>query len=141
MHVNNPLSQNTHLSNSTNDASFSIRPSWMPLVDSNLKWACIKGNRPFITNGQSNHPHFETLELESDTTTSKFNLDSLNEDRPEILQDQDWAIGCIPESSTSFIESLVQQVNRGRFRFELGNSSNGPRLLDSQNRNLHNNPL
>lgn len=61
-----------------------------------------------------------------------FNLDSLNERRPEIVQAQTWMTGCIPESLDSFIESLVQRVNRKRFRFELGDSSNGPRLIAPQ---------
>ena len=37
----------------------------------------------------------------------------------------------IPESPDSFLESLVQRVDRGRFRFELGDSSTGPSLRNS----------
>lgn len=40
--------------------------------------------------------------------------------------------GCILESPDSFIESLVQRVDRRRFKFELGDSSNGPRLIAPQ---------
>lgn len=60
-----------------------------------------------------------------------FNLDQLNEERPEARQDQGWAKGCILESPDSFIESLVQRVDRGRCRFELGGSSYGPSLIDT----------
>lgn len=60
-----------------------------------------------------------------------FNLDSLNEKRLEIMQNQAWMNGCIPESPDSFIESLEQMVDRRRFRFELGDSSSGPRLVAS----------
>ena len=66
-----------------------------------------------------------------------FNLDKLNEDRPEVRQDQGWAKGCIPESLDSFIESLVQRVNRRRFRFGLGSSSHGPSLIDPLAREAH----
>ena len=59
-----------------------------------------------------------------------FNLDQLNEERPEARQDQGWIKGCIPESPDSFIESLVQKVDHGRFRFELECSSHGPSLID-----------
>ncbi|KAF3971413.1 hypothetical protein CMV_004982 [Castanea mollissima] len=55
------------------------------------------------------------------------------------MQDQGWAKGCIPESPDSFIESLVQRVDRGRFRFELGGSSNGPRLVSPQEAEIQNN--
>lgn len=60
-----------------------------------------------------------------------FNLDSLNEKRLEIMQNQAWMNGCIPESPDSFIESLEQMVDRRRFRFELGDSSSRPRLVAS----------
>lgn len=60
-----------------------------------------------------------------------FNLDNLNEDRPKV-QCQGWDKGCIPKSPDSCIESLVQRVNRGRFKFELRDSNNGPRLINPQ---------
>ena len=59
-----------------------------------------------------------------------FNLDSLNESIPKAMQCLGWDKGRIPESPDTFVESLVQRVNRRRFRFELGDSSNGPRLLN-----------
>lgn len=43
-----------------------------------------------------------------------------------------WFRGQILELLDSFIESLVQKVNRGCFRFELGNSSNSPQLSRPQ---------
>nr|POF26510.1 hypothetical protein CFP56_40117 [Quercus suber] len=113
-----------------------MRPSWLPPNDSNLKWTWIEGSGPFITNGQSCHSQFEASDTKSDTTTVMFNLDKLNEDRPEVRQDQRWAKGCIPESPDS-IESLVQRVNCGRFRFELGSSSHGPSLIDPLARVAH----
>lgn len=64
-----------------------------------------------------------------------FNLDSLNESHLEAIQDQGWEKGYILESLDSFIETLVQWVDRGRFRFELGYLSTRPRLLNSQNEN------
>lgn len=68
-----------------------------------------------------------------------FNMDSLNEERSETRRDQNWAKGCIPGSPDSFVESFVQRVNRGRFRFELGGPSNGPRLVDPQEAEIQNN--
>ena len=47
-----------------------------------------------------------------------FSLDSLNETRPETMQNQGWKKGCIPKSPDSYIETLVQMVDRGRFHFE-----------------------
>nr|POE84638.1 hypothetical protein CFP56_76665 [Quercus suber] len=68
-----------------------------------------------------------------------FNLDSLNKDRSETMQDRGWAKGCTLESPDSFIQSLVQRADRGRFRFELGGSSNGPRLVATQEAEIQNN--
>ncbi|KAK7855292.1 hypothetical protein CFP56_028759 [Quercus suber] len=61
-----------------------------------------------------------------------FNLNKLNDDRPEVVRGAAWSRGQIPESPDSLIESLVQRVNRGRFKFEIGSSSNGPQLLRTQ---------
>nr|POF06611.1 hypothetical protein CFP56_17341 [Quercus suber] len=114
-----PPTLNTPPPHNTNEPPFSMRPSWYPPAESNLKWTWIEGNGPFITNGQSNQPQFENSDSDSDTTAIMFNLDRLNDKRPEIVQEQGWAKGCIPESPDSFVESLVQRVDRGRFRFEL----------------------
>lgn len=64
-----------------------------------------------------------------------FNLDRLFEVRPEVMPGLTWDKELIPESPDSFIESLVQRVNKGRFRFELGDYYTGPRLSRAQTRN------
>ena len=125
------INNDTSNPNCFGNARFSMRPTWLPPNDSNLKWTWIEGCGPFITNGQSCHSQFEASDTESDTTVVMFNLDQLNEERPEARQDQGWAKGCIPESPDSFIESLVQRVDCGRCRFELGGSSYGPSLIDT----------
>ena len=124
--------------NRNHNASFSSKPTWQPPQELNLQWTLIEGSGPFITIGQCTRPHFEASDTESDTTAIKSNLDSLNEDRPEV-QCQGWDKGGIPESPNSYIESLVQRVNRGRFIFELGDSSDGPRLVNPQEE--HNGPV
>lgn len=110
-------------------------PTFRLSTTMDLDW----GNEPFITNGISHHPQFEASESKSDTTAIMFNMDSLNEERSETRRDQNWAKGCIPGSPDSFVESFVQRVNRGRFRFELGGPSNGPRLVDPQEAEIQNN--
>ena len=85
-----------------------------------------------MTNGNSQHPYFEDSETGSDATTIMFNLDNLNEERPMVAQNGLWRKGCVPKSPDSFIESLVQRVDHGRFRFELGGPSDGPSLLPNQ---------
>ena len=67
-----------------------------------------------------------------------FNLDSLNENRLEV-QCHGWDKGCIPESPDTYIELLVRRVNRGRFKFEFGDFSNGPRLINPPKE--HNGPV
>ena len=44
LHVDNPPSHPIHLGNGINSTSFSIRSSWLPPTESNLKWHWIKGN-------------------------------------------------------------------------------------------------
>ena len=123
----NPQTENT-----TRNTRFSSTPPWLLPENSSLKWAWIEDHGPFVTNGNSQHPHFEDSETESDTTAIMFNLDSLNEERPEIAQNGLWRKGYIPELPDSFIENLVQRVDRKRFRFESGGPSDGPSLLPNQ---------
>lgn len=66
-----------------------------------------------------------------------FNLDNLNTDRPEVLPNSTWNRWQIPESPDSMIETLVQRVDRGRFRFEVGNSSNGPNLVPNEAQSIN----
>ena len=61
-----------------------------------------------------------------------FNPDNLNPNRLEVLRGAAWGRGQIPELPDSFIESLVQRVDRGRFRCEIGSLSNGPQLQRPQ---------
>ena len=50
-----------------------------------------------------------TLETESDIVTERlFNLDSLNDDRPEVLVGAAWRRGQISESPEEMVENLVQ---------------------------------
>ena len=129
VHDNPTLPPQEFLGNRNQNASFSSKPTWQPPQESNLQWTWIKGNGPYITIGQSTRLHFEASDTDNDTTTITFNLDSLNEDGPTV-QCQGWDKGCIPKSPDSYIESLVQRINRGRFRFELGDSSDRPKLIN-----------
>jgi len=70
-----------------------------------------------------------SLDTESEFETVKmFNLDKLNEDCPKWLRRDAWDVGQILESTDSFVQSLVNRVDRERLRFEFGSSSTGPRL-------------
>ena len=106
LHGNPTPPSQDFLGNRNQNASFSSKPTWQPPQESNLQWTWIEGNRPYITKGQSTRPYFEASNTNSDTKTIMFNLDSLNEDRPEV-QCQGWDKGCIAESPDSYIKSLV----------------------------------
>lgn len=115
------------------DPVFTQRPTWFPPRSSNLKWTWVEGAGPFITNGVLSEPPVPHLESESDSiTAAMFNLDALNEVRPEVMPNSTCDRGQIPESPDSFIKTLVQRVDRGRSRFELGDSSNGSCLNNSE---------
>ena len=71
----------------------------------------------------------DSSKTESDSVTERlYNLDKLNEDRPEVLVGAAWGHGQILKSSEELVESLVQRVNRGMVRFERGSSSLGQNL-------------
>lgn len=112
------------------DSIFSMRPLWLPLKSSALRWTWVEGAGPFITNGEMRDNHPTSSETESSSATrTMFNLNKLNNYRPEVVRGDAWSRGQIPESLDSLIESLIQRVDRGRFRFKIGSSSNGPQLL------------
>ena len=106
------------------ESSFVMRPPWQPLVSSDLRWTWVEGEGPFITNGEVREATHNSSETESESLTERyFNLDKLNEERPEVRTGKACRHGQIPESPEEVVESLVQRVNRGRCRFERGNSS------------------
>lgn len=61
----------------------------------------MEGAGPFITNGVLSEPPVPHLESESDSITAvMFNLDALNEVRPEVMPNSACDREQIPESST-----------------------------------------
>ena len=123
-HTRNPISLNEQT-----DSTFSLRPPGQLPVSSDLRWTWVGGEGPFITKGELRGSNMDSSETESDPVTERlYNLDKLNEDRPEVLVGAAWGRGQIPESSEELVESLVQRVNRGMVRFERGSSSLGQNL-------------
>ena len=93
-----------------------------------------RGEEPFLTNGllQESPNSSDTTESESLTATM-FNLESLNEGRP------DWTRGHAVltdsqshHSSNSYINFLVWNTDRARFNFEDGSPSEGPQIRRAQ---------
>ena len=84
---------NAVLGNIANSVSFLERPPWQPPPHSNPQWTSIEDSGPFITNGQSSHPHVTDSDNDSDTTAIIFNLDSLNDTRPKAMKNQGWEKG------------------------------------------------
>lgn len=129
-----PLQSNNH----TQVPTFTQCPPGFPPRSSKLRWTWIEGDGPFVTNGQWRDTKCFSPETESDSITAlMFNLDNLNTDRPEVLPNSTWNRWQIPESPDSMIETLVQRVDRGRFRFEVGNSSNGPNLVPNEAQSIN----
>lgn len=110
-----------------------MRSLWLPPKSTALRWTWVEGADPFITNREMRDNHPTSSEIENSSTTgTMFNLNKLNDDRLEVVRGIAWNRGQIPESPDSVIESLVQRVDRGRFRFEIGSSNNGPQRLRPQ---------
>lgn len=103
-----------------------------------MKWTWIADSGHFITNAEIRESQPLASDTKSDSVTvTIFNLDKLNDVIPKVRQWSTWDRGLIPESPDSLFESLVQQVNRGRFHFELGEPSAGPMLCRSQAQQLN----
>ena len=79
-----------------------------------------------MTNGVWQDNSRASSETNSDETVVMFNLDRLNEGRPEWVGRNAYGGGQIPKDPEALNEALVQRVNTGRFRWEVGGSSNGP---------------
>ena len=67
---------------------------------------------------------------ESDTVVM-FNLDRLNENRPDKLRGDAWERGQIPESSEGLIDNLGSMLVRDRPKVDAGCPSNGFNLNES----------
>ena len=116
--------------NHASTSSFSLRPPWVTHASTGLKWTWIGQDGPFLTTWDLRDTNQDSSETESESLTATFfNLDSLNASRLEAMQGTTWMHGQIPESRDFAIPPLVQRVNRGRLRFEVGDSSLGPRLF------------
>ena len=100
--------------NHASTSSFSLRPPWVPHASTSLKWTWIGQDGPFLATEDLRDTNQDSSEIESESLTATlFNLDSLNESRPEAMQGTRWIHGQIPKSPDSVIPSLVQRVNKG----------------------------
>ena len=91
----------------------------------------------FVPNHATNYIPIQEQPPPPSSTTKQyqitmFNPDNLNANRLEVLRGAAWGRGQIPKLPDSFIELLVQRVDRGRFRCDIGSSSNGPQLQRPQ---------
>ena len=73
------------------------------------------------------------IELSSDTESDfeivrLFNLDKLNEVRPEWLCWNAWDVGQVPEAIDSFVQPLVNKVDSDSMQFEIGTPSSRPSI-------------
>ena len=78
-----------------------------------MKWTWVASSGLCITNGEVEASQSQTSNTESDSmTATMFSLDNLNDIKPEVRQGYTWEKSQIPESPDSFVESLVQRVNK-----------------------------
>ena len=63
-----------------------MRPLWLPPKSSALRWTWVKGAGPFITNEEMRDNHPTSSKTKSNLATgTMFNLNKLNDDRPEVV--------------------------------------------------------
>ena len=87
--------------------TFILRPPCALPVDSSLRWTWVEGNGPFMTTGTLREDTRSDSTTDSDETMLLFNLDRLNEDRPEWVCRDAWNRGQIPDIPEPSIENLV----------------------------------
>ena len=85
-----------------------------------------------MTNGTLREDTQSDSVTDSDETVLLFNLDRLNEDHPDWVRRDAWNREQILDILETITESLVQRVDRNRFQFEVGSSSDGPQIRRPQ---------
>ena len=111
-------------SNSGN--TFILCPPCALPMNSSLHWTWVEGNGPFMTNGTLREDTQFDSATDSDETVLLFNLDRLHKDCPDWVCRDAWNREQIPDIPETITKSLVQRVDRNRFQFEVGSSSDGP---------------
>ena len=79
-----------------------------------------------MTNGTLREDTQSDSATDSDEIVLLFNLDRLHEDCPDWVCRDAWNREQIPDIPETITKSLVQRVDRNRFQFEVGSSSDGP---------------
>ena len=92
----------------------------------------VNGFGPFMTNGELKEPTGSSLPIESDSDmVVLFNLDQLNDNRPEWLRGNAWERGQIPESTDGLNNHMVNREERDRLRAAVGSVRNGPSFIST----------
>ena len=107
-----------------------------------IRWTWVNEAGPFMTNGELREiSESSSATVSESETVVMFNLDRLNENRPDWLLGDAWERGQIPESSEGLIDNLGSRLVRDKLRFEAGSPSNGSNLNESnvmaQDQNLN----
>nr|POE69558.1 hypothetical protein CFP56_49333 [Quercus suber] len=122
IHAIPPLNQNAP-SNIPTDSP----PDQETQNNSTMQWMWVNGDGPFMTNGEFREVTESSSATKNDfETVVMFNLDRLNEDRPEWLRGFAWERGQIPESTDGLINSLAHRVDRNGIQADLEDLRNGP---------------
>nr|POE81150.1 hypothetical protein CFP56_75245 [Quercus suber] len=122
IHAIPPLNQNAP-SNIPTDSP----PDQETQNNSTMQWMWVNGDGPFMTNGEFREVTESSSATKNDfETVVMFNLDRLNEDRPEWLRGFAWDRGQIPESTDGLINSLAHRVDRNGIQADLEDLRNGP---------------
>nr|POF20332.1 hypothetical protein CFP56_54090 [Quercus suber] len=136
--VNSPTSSNDNSSiHPTNTPDLNLVPEEAPQgspneeVDPNCPFrrTWVDGTGPYITTGELNVQTDASSDTESDSEIVRmFNLDKLNEGRPEWARSNAWDVRQIPEDFDSIMQPVVNRVDRDRLRVESVNSNSGPSI-------------
>lgn len=92
----------------------------------------VNGLGPFMTNGELREASRSSSTTESDSkTVVMFNLDRLNDNRPEWVRGAAWERGQIPESPDGSPNSLVNREERDKSRDVTGSVRHGPFIISN----------
>ena len=97
-----------------------------------IRWTWVNEAGPFMINGELREiSEASSATVSESDTVVMFNLDRLNENRPDWLCGDAWERGQIPESSEGLIDNLGSRLVRDRPRVDAGCPSNESNLNES----------
>nr|POE67631.1 hypothetical protein CFP56_26854 [Quercus suber] len=136
LHADPPIEPNPSLNSNT-----SMHATQENQNNNSLHEIWVNGTGPFVTNGELREVTGSSSATESDSeTVVLFNLDRLNDNRPEWLRGNAWERGQIPESPNRLNNPVVNREERDGLQAAVGNVQSGPSSISASGSTQYQSP-